>query len=487
MEPTATQESERRTRHRRTAVISPARMTDDRLAKAAIDGDEDAFAAFCDRYQQRIYTYCYRICGSPDDASDAMQETFIKVFQRIPKLEDREHNLRAYLFAAARSASFDKLRDRSRSRPTDEIPEPTLAIGGGTAVLPAIEIDPERSALLKQSQIDVREAHSRLPDRYREVLALRELEGASYSDIGEIVGMNANSVAQLIYRARLQLKRELLGEAVSAYTPATADCERALPLIVMADDGELRNKADDKWLNEHLEECEHCRAARSGMQEAAASYRAWIPAAAAPLLLTVDDAQAAAASGGSSATGVFHKFVASRTAKVAAGVLIVAAIGGGAALILASETAAPVNPVVVDSSGADVFVAEKPSPTKKASADKPKKKAQRKAKKSSSSSSSTTPADGGSGGTSASTSLPTDSGGSGSGGGSTGSSGGSSGASTGSAGGSGGGGGTGSGGSGGSTGTGGGTGGGSTGGGEPPTDTTPSGGDGGTGGGPVIP
>ena len=113
--------------------------------------------------------------------------------------------------------------------------------------------------LLAAQQEEIRAANATLPPRQREVLALRELEGLSYDEIAAQMGMNRNSVAQLISRARIALRDALRRTALASIAPATADCERALGLVAMRDDSEL---GADAWLDAHLTECETCAPAR---------------------------------------------------------------------------------------------------------------------------------------------------------------------------------------------------------------------------------
>jgi RNA polymerase sigma-70 factor (ECF subfamily) len=243
-----------------------------RLAHAAAAGDGAAFATLYDRYESRIFNFCSRLLGSRDDAADATQDAFLKVLQRLPKLEGRDLNFSAYLFTAARNASYDMIGKRKRAEPTDEVPEPS-----GDREPGDLHVDPERAAMLTSLQDDVREASGRLPERQREVLALRELEELSYDEIAEIMGMNRNSVAQLISRARISLRDELRGTALASIAATAPDCERALPLIAMRRDRQLKDPEDRAWLAEHLETCETCRVAQEAMQEAGISYRAWLP------------------------------------------------------------------------------------------------------------------------------------------------------------------------------------------------------------------
>ena len=258
-----------------------------RLAHAAAAGDGAAFATLYDRYESRIFNFCNRLLGSPDDAADATQEAFLKVLQRLPKLEGRELNFSAYLFTAARNAAYDVIGKRKRAEPTDEVPEP-----GGHE--PAdLDVDPERAAMLASLQDDVREANGRLPERQREVLALRELEELSYDDIAELLDMNRNSVAQLISRARINLRDEMRRSALASVAAASPECERALPLIALRQDRQLADADDRAWLAEHLAGCETCRVAAEAIQEAGISYRAWLPILPAAWLWHVTAAKAA--------------------------------------------------------------------------------------------------------------------------------------------------------------------------------------------------
>ncbi len=243
-----------------------------RLAHAAAAGDGTAFATLYERYESRIFNFCHRLLGSPDDAADATQEAFLKVLQRLPKLEGRELNFSAYLFTAARNASYDMIGKRKRAEPTEDVPEPSAGQEPGD-----LYVDPERAAMLTSLQDDVREANGRLPERQREVLALRELEELSYDEIAEIMDMNRNSVAQLISRARIKLRDELRGTALASIAAASPDCERALPLIAMRQDRQLEDAGDRAWLAEHLAACDTCRATQEAVQEAGISYRAWLP------------------------------------------------------------------------------------------------------------------------------------------------------------------------------------------------------------------
>jgi RNA polymerase sigma factor (sigma-70 family) len=274
-----------------------------RLAHAAAAGDGNAFATLYERYERRAYNLAYRLTTSEEDAADAVQDAFVNVLRRLPKLEGRELAFGSYLFTATRNASYDLMQKRKRAEPSDAIPETAAPIGaaagGGFGLDPGDpHSDPDRKLLLESQQDEIRAANERLPERQREALALCELEELSYDEIAEVMDMNRNSVAQLISRARIKLRDELRGEALSSIATSSPECERALPLIAMRDDGQLDSAGDDAaWLDGHLSGCHTCRLGVEAMQEAGISYRAWAPIAAAPWLLRETLAKAAELTG----------------------------------------------------------------------------------------------------------------------------------------------------------------------------------------------
>jgi RNA polymerase sigma factor (sigma-70 family) len=238
-------------------------LQDEDLARRAAAGDHASFAALYDRYERRAYNLCYRITGSADDAADATQETFLKVLERLPSLRDRELNFAAYVMTAARNASYDAIERRKRATPTSDFPEIASADDHEA---------PERVALREAHQEQIRLANESLPERQREVLALRELEDLSYGEVAQIMGMNQNSVAQLISRARINLRDGLRQTALGSVASASPDCDRALPLLAKHQDGLL----EDAWLVEHLMSCGACRVRLEAMEEAAVAYRQWL-------------------------------------------------------------------------------------------------------------------------------------------------------------------------------------------------------------------
>jgi RNA polymerase sigma factor (sigma-70 family) len=229
--------------------------------------DRTAWEELYATYQPRLRGFAYRLSGNVHDADDLVQETFLRAVPRLDKLDPESADVSAYLFTTMRNLHLKQVERTKRAQPMAEVPEP--------AVPAPIEDDPVRSTLLERQQQEVRVANARLQPRQRLVLALRELEERSYAEIGELVGMKENAVAQLIFRARESLRTELrLMQVDPEQLPE--ECRRFLPLLAAHLDGQLKGAKLDETLA-HLESCARCQASLADMREASRRYRMLIP------------------------------------------------------------------------------------------------------------------------------------------------------------------------------------------------------------------
>ena len=134
-------------------------VSDERLTRRAVGGDERAFAAIFSRYHQSLYRFCLAIVGNPDDASEALQNTMIKILRALPG-EERRIDLKPWLYRIAHNEAIDLLR---RRRETRELDVEQIAPGYGLAD------DVATRERLRRLIADLKE----LPERQREVLVMR--------------------------------------------------------------------------------------------------------------------------------------------------------------------------------------------------------------------------------------------------------------------------------------------------------------------------
>ena len=260
-------------------MATVARTPDAELLLRLRSRDREAWEELYAEYQPRLRAFGYRLAGNVHDADDLVQETFVRAVPRLDKLDPATADVGAYLFTTLRNLFLKQVERTKRQQPMAEVPEPVLPT--------PIEDDPERGTLLRRQQDEVRLANARLQPRQRLVLALRELEDRSYAEIGELVDMKENAVAQLIFRARESLRLELrLAQVDPERLPE--ECRRYLPLLAAHLDGQLKGARQQETLA-HLEGCERCQDALASMQEASKRYRTIFL----PGFLATDEARAA--------------------------------------------------------------------------------------------------------------------------------------------------------------------------------------------------
>jgi RNA polymerase sigma factor (sigma-70 family) len=211
-----------------------------------------------------LHGFCVRMLGQ-GEAADATQRM----------ARDAAHGDRVQALAAAAAACRDQLPDAAGEPAADAAGEPAADAAGEPA---ADDGDP--GSLAEAVAREVAHATGQLPERQREALALRDLLGLPYEEIGTVVGLDPSAVGPLLARARLRLRVELRGEGVPM--PTCDERERALRTIARRQDSEPVSDDDEDWLIEHLGHCVGCARAHSTMLEASACYRAW----------RVDEAQA---------------------------------------------------------------------------------------------------------------------------------------------------------------------------------------------------
>ncbi|MGN6275217.1 MAG: sigma-70 family RNA polymerase sigma factor [Solirubrobacterales bacterium] len=286
-------------------------LSDDRLTRRAVDGDQRAFAAIFSRYHQALYRFCLAIVGNPDDAQDALQNTMAKVLRALPG-EEREIELKPWLYRIAHNESIDLLR---RRRETRELDVEQVAPGYGLAE------DVATRERLRRLLDDLRE----LPERQREVLVMRELSGLGFDEIGSALDTSGAVARQTLYEARQSLRQMDEGREMScdAVTRALSD-----------GDGRVTRRRD---VRAHLRSCAACRQFRDEIGDRQRDLAALAPlpaVAAVGMLHGLLGGSQGATGGGLAATlggGAAKTIGASTVAKGVATVAVVAAIGVTAA------------------------------------------------------------------------------------------------------------------------------------------------------------
>lgn len=188
--------------------VSPSQ--DAELLKALREGREEAFETLVRLHSGRMLSVCRRILRSDEEAKDAVQEAFISAFRGLATFEGTSL-LGTWLHRIAVNASLMRLRSRKR-RPEESIEEllPAFKDDGHARIEPR---DFSPSALQqvesRETREFVRSCIDRLPDMYRVVLLLRDIEEMDTSEAAEVLGVTEGVVKVRLHRARHALRRLL--------------------------------------------------------------------------------------------------------------------------------------------------------------------------------------------------------------------------------------------------------------------------------------
>jgi len=188
---------------------SPSTQLDEALlVRQAASGDLDAFNQLVLAYQNTAYNHAYALLGNMDLAEDATQESFIKAFQGMDQF--RGGSFRGWLLKIVTNSAYDLLR-RSNRHPTqplfpedendEEIESPAWLADPNASVQESVEQNQESAQLYKMLD--------ELPDVYRSVITLIDINELDYSEAAEALSVPVGTVKSRLARARLQMQKKL--------------------------------------------------------------------------------------------------------------------------------------------------------------------------------------------------------------------------------------------------------------------------------------
>jgi RNA polymerase sigma factor (sigma-70 family) len=316
-----------------TEPESDGAASDHRLVAAVRRGDDRAFEALYQRYCRRIHAYVFGMVKDHGRAEDVTQEVFVSALRRM-RATERPIAFKPWIYEIAKNACIDQFR---RSKRTEEV---SMDAGDGLAPsdygrLVSHEPLPDAALVVKQELGDLCGAFGSLSEAHHQILVLRELEGLSYREIGERMGLSRPAVESTLFRARRRLTEEY-DELASGER-----CLRIHSIIASATSGHIGAR-DTRKLARHVAHCQPCRreAMAAGVDKAllarkplrervAAKVAALFPF---PLLLRArrDSDGGGADAGWAAQMPVISDHAAAGGAKVAAAAaLLVAGLGAG--------------------------------------------------------------------------------------------------------------------------------------------------------------
>ncbi|MEM6362320.1 MAG: RNA polymerase sigma factor [Bacteroidota bacterium] len=156
--------------------------------------------------KDKLYRFALKLVKSEPEAQDIVQEVLIKVWDKRNEMDEVE-NMEAWCMRVTRNLSLDKLKSKHASKTSGM--EEDFEISQGE------KVTPYRSTEMKDTMENIGNLISSLPDKQKQVIQLRDVEGFSYKEIGDIMEIDMNQVKVNLFRARKAVRENLLN--INAY------------------------------------------------------------------------------------------------------------------------------------------------------------------------------------------------------------------------------------------------------------------------------
>ncbi|MGD9618578.1 MAG: sigma-70 family RNA polymerase sigma factor [Mycolicibacterium sp.] len=221
-------------------------VTDGELARAAAEGDRQAFAEIYDRYADRLYDFCVGMVGDRDGAADCVQDAFCAAATELKRLREPD-KLRPWLYSIVRHHAMRRLRRRYREESLDEMPD-----------MASNEVAPDMMAGQSELARLVAEAAGGLSDRDRELLELHYRHELDGPELAEALGISLTSANTKVFRLRQTIERSLGALLVARHARRNTDACPELVTILKGWDGHL-TVLMRKRIARHIESCRACQ------------------------------------------------------------------------------------------------------------------------------------------------------------------------------------------------------------------------------------
>ena len=182
------------------------------LVQAINGGEVDRFQELVKRYEKKLYNFGLKMCGNVQDAEDMVQDAFLNAFRYLSGFRF-ETKFKNWLYRVAASACLKKRR-RSKFAPERELSLDEFLPREGEPLpdhVPAWATMPLDQVLNEELADLINQAIADLPEKYRLVTVLRDLEGFSTDETAQILNISSSNVKVRLHRGRLFLREKLKG------------------------------------------------------------------------------------------------------------------------------------------------------------------------------------------------------------------------------------------------------------------------------------
>ncbi len=178
---------------------------DAELIRRVLDGDGAAYRPLVERYQNRVHAMVYGMVRNPEDARDIVQNAFVKAYRNLSTFRV-ESSFYTWVYRIAMNLAIDHVRKNKRRKTTGFDEAIAARDDDGSMLEVHHEDSPQRAMQRKQLQQRIFSALDTLSEEHREIILLREVEGLSYKEIADAMGIPEGTVMSRLFYARKKLQ-----------------------------------------------------------------------------------------------------------------------------------------------------------------------------------------------------------------------------------------------------------------------------------------
>ena len=210
--------------------VKDATLTDDEVVRRVLDGDIGLFEIIMRRYNQRLFRVARSVVKDDSEAEDIIQEAYVRAYEHLSQFEGRA-KFSTWLTKIAIYEAYARVR-RFDYRNVDSVSN----LEDQGMDLKSKEHDPEQQTFDDEMRMLLERALDAIPDDYRSIFMLREIEGLSTAETAECLEISEENVKTRLHRARALLQRELYSAAGTTATTAFqflgARCDRLVARVM---------------------------------------------------------------------------------------------------------------------------------------------------------------------------------------------------------------------------------------------------------------
>ena len=187
--------------------FEPNKMPDNAVIKRVLNGEKELYEILMRRYNQTLFRVVRSYLKDYNDVQDVMQETYLKAFIKLYQFKE-EATFSTWLIRIGINEALQKIRKRKRSK-TVELDNDNEMTDRLIQLKDTIDVNPEEQTIYKETGALVEKAVDKLPEKYKIIYILYEVEGMEYDDIAKCLDISANNAKVRLHRAKNILKEML--------------------------------------------------------------------------------------------------------------------------------------------------------------------------------------------------------------------------------------------------------------------------------------